>query len=34
MLSLAAIPTIIALGVHQAVVSGGIDLSVGGVVAL
>ena len=30
MLSLAASPTIIALGVHQAVVSGGIDLSVGG----
>jgi ribose/xylose/arabinose/galactoside ABC-type transport system permease subunit len=33
-LSLAAIPTIIAVGVHQVVVLGGIDLSVEGVVAL
>jgi ribose/xylose/arabinose/galactoside ABC-type transport system permease subunit len=33
-LSLAAIPAIIALGVHQVVILGGIDLSVEGVVAL
>jgi len=33
-LSLAAIPTIIAVGLHQVVVLGGIDLSVEGVVAL
>lgn len=34
MLSLAAIPAIIAIGLHQVVVLGGIDLSVEGVVAL
>src|ERR1700722_20586389 len=33
-LSLAAIPAIIAIGLHQVVVLGGIDLSVEGVVAL
>jgi ribose/xylose/arabinose/galactoside ABC-type transport system permease subunit len=33
-LSLAAIPAIIAIGLHQVVVCGGIDLSVEGVVAL